>query len=243
MSSFTLVLNPKKNYYENIYNRYRAVSDRISRFGAKSSSNTSKPWIRQHGCLSDKNGNKIYASTANDKFQFTDLYGNPQGNQQGISLNFKFPELNGTLYYGFINYNDSKYPQPVYFKRYSKIDSGKAYINIRKNLSGKYDMVGWEKRGFGTLGYRIIRSDGQMLYDGKISFAFDGAKFLPLPTLVEGPFVDMVDQSSAVISFETTKPVQAGVIVDKKHSVKKNPQGIMKSKYRASFLLPVTNTQ
>jgi hypothetical protein len=188
-----------------------------------------------------KNGNKIYASTANDKFQFTDLYGNPQGNQQGISLNFKFPELNGTLYYGFINYNDSKYPQPVYFKRYSKIDSGKAYINIRKNLSGKYDMVGWEKRGFGTLGYRIIRSDGQMLYDGKISFAFDGAKFLPLPTLVEGPFVDMVDQSSAVISFETTKPVQAGVIVDKKTFGEEEPSRHHEIKVQGLF--PATSYQ
>ena len=51
------------------------------------------------------------------KFRFEDLYGNPKGTKQGIFFDFKFPELNGTLYYGFINYGDGKFPQPVFYQR------------------------------------------------------------------------------------------------------------------------------
>ena len=68
---------------------------------------------------------RIYAVPADDGFRFKDLYSNITGTQQGLDLDFKFPELNGTLFYGFINYKDGKHPQPVYFKRSASIINGK----------------------------------------------------------------------------------------------------------------------
>ncbi|RLD80650.1 MAG: hypothetical protein DRJ07_10220, partial [Bacteroidetes bacterium] len=85
-------------------------------------------------------GHRVYAEKPNDAFQFIDLYGNPNGHETGIDLDFKFPKLNGILYYGFINYGDAKMPQTIFFRNETKIIGGKATIDIKGNLSGRYDM-------------------------------------------------------------------------------------------------------
>src|SRR6056297_399804 len=160
----------------------------------------------EQGLYMRRDGRKIYARPANDKFEFTDMYGYPRGSAKGLDLDFRNRDLNGILYYGFINYKDGSHPLPVYFKRYSRIESGKAFINIADHLSGKYDMIGWQKRGYGSLGYRIINEKGDFIYDGKVSFEFKNNRFEAVPTLIEGPFADLITHESAVISFETTRP-------------------------------------
>ena len=169
------------------------------------------------GVYLKKGRKKIYARKTEDKFKFRDLSGNPKGDESGIHLDFKYEELNGKLYFGFINYNDARYPQPVYFKRYVNINKGKAFIDIAGNFSGKYDMVGWEDTGKGTLGYRIVDENGKFIYDGKLSFRYENDHFSYVPTMIEGPFVDKVTPRSAVISFDITKPVKASVKVDGKN--------------------------
>ncbi|RUT78400.1 metallophosphoesterase family protein [Ancylomarina longa] len=171
----------------------------------------------------DKNGvymqlprGKIYANPVNDLFHFQDLNGNPVGTSQGINLDFKFPKLQGTLYYGFINYADGSYPQPVYFREASPIINGKSTIPIAKNLSGKYDMIHWETTGLGVLGYRIVTEKGYLLYDGKLAFSHRKEKFTAEPTLVEGPFVNKLSPSSVVISFTTTQRVTSNILVNDK---------------------------
>ncbi|MCF8303444.1 MAG: metallophosphoesterase family protein [Bacteroidales bacterium] len=168
------------------------------------------------GIYVEYQGKKLYAKAPEDKFKFEDLYGNPSGDEKGLALDFKFPELNGTLYFGFINYGDADYPQTVFFKRTAEINKGKAYINIADNFSGKYDMIGWQETGLGTLGFRIVDDKGRFLYDGKASFHFNGSTFNYLPTLIEGPFVDLIKPNSAVISFETTEPIEAEVKIGDK---------------------------
>ncbi|MEO1653020.1 MAG: hypothetical protein AAFU64_05715, partial [Bacteroidota bacterium] len=111
-----------------------------------------------------------------------------------------------TLYYGFIPYGDSKHPLPVYFKRYSKIEGGKTSINIKKELRGRYDMVDWEKNERGTLGYRIVADNGNIVYDGKVTFKGKGPFEVDV-TIVEGPFVNKLASDGAVISFETNQAI------------------------------------
>ncbi len=147
------------------------------------------------------------------RYTLQQMLGNPRGTEKGITFDFADSSLNGTLYYGFINYRDSRHPMPVFFRRSSPIRAGKAKITIKGKMSGKYDMIGWEESGLGTLGYRIVDKYGNFLYDGKISFSGKGP-FTVIPTLTQGPLVNMLTDKSVVLSFETNQPVQALVKVN-----------------------------
>ncbi len=135
-----------------------------------------------------------------------------KGSKEGLKLNFNDNKLNGRLYYGFIPNGDSKHPHPVYFRRYSDIEKGKADIPIAGSLEGRFDMVGWQKQGHGTLGYRIVDAEGLILYDGKVTFTSDG-KFKVAPTLIEGPFVNLLGPDSAVISYYSSEKVASKIIL------------------------------
>jgi len=137
------------------------------------------------------------------------------GTSNGLQFSFKNEKLNGTLYYGFIDYTDSKFPFPVFFKLSSAISDGKAFINIMENLSGIYDMVGWEESLKATLGYRIVNNSGKILYDGKVSFKAKGTIEVDY-TITSGPFINNVTEESVVISFATNKKCLAHVEIDGK---------------------------
>ncbi|MDX2286693.1 MAG: metallophosphoesterase [Bacteroidia bacterium] len=132
------------------------------------------------------------------------------GTATGLDFDFRTAGLNGKLYYGFVPYGDSRHPHPVYFKETAPITAGKASVNIRDKLRGRYDMVGWENNGSATLGYRIAGADGTLLYDGLISFSGTGP-FTVEPTVVEGPFVGLHRPDGATISFRTNLPVRASL--------------------------------
>jgi len=157
---------------------------------------------------------RIYAIPPNDAFHFTDLYSNIKGTQQGLQIDFKYPRLNGTLYYGFINYKDGSYPQPVYFRESAPIIEGKTQIPIAHNLAGKYDMIGWEQSGQGVLGYRIVNKNGTIIYDGKAAFTHINDMFTSVPTVVEGPFINKLTHKDLVISFTTSKKIKASIKIN-----------------------------
>ncbi len=149
------------------------------------------------------------------------LTGDPKGTQKGIVLNFGEALEGAKVYFGFIPYGDSKHPQPVYFKRTVIVENGVAEIDILQ-LAGKYDMVGWEKKRKGTIGYRVQSKKGTLLYDGKVSFKVESSSFIVDCTIMEGPFVNNVTPKSAIISFTTNQKIIASVKVgDKTFSGKK----------------------
>jgi len=158
---------------------------------------------------------KIYAVNNNTKLTLPNMLGNPVGNKKGLQFDFKDTDLLGTLYYGLINYNDSKHPIPVWYKKTAKITDGKAKINILKRLSGKYDMTSWQERGIGTLGYRITNEKGEFLYEGIISFTYsETAGFHIATTITEGPFINILKPDEVTISYTTNIPVQANIHLD-----------------------------
>jgi hypothetical protein len=147
-------------------------------------------------------------------YTLSQVKGNPKGDVKGIAFYFG-NNLKGYLYYGFIAYGDSKHPLPVYFKETAPIINGEALINIKDKLSGKYDMIGWEKSGMGTLGYRVVAENGQILYDGKVSFSGKGP-FKVAPTITEGPLVNLISHTGGVISFETNEAIIAKITANGK---------------------------
>lgn len=140
--------------------------------------------------------------------------GNPRGTAQGIAFDFGEACPEGTLYYGFIPQGDSKYPHPVYFKRYARIKDSKTEVPILENLEGRYDMIGWKENGKGLLGYRLVAADGALLYDGKIGFRYGAETGFEIDlTLTEGPFLAKHQSDGATIVFQTNLPVKARVRV------------------------------
>lgn len=137
------------------------------------------------------------------------------GTKSGLIFDFKNDTLQGTLYYGFIPYGDSKHPKPVFFRQSTPVVFGKTRININPRMSGRYDMIGWTKSGKGTIGYRVVDNQGNMVHDGVVGFKGTGP-FEVDNTIVEGPFVAQVTDVSAIIRFELNEPASCGVVVRKK---------------------------
>lgn len=154
----------------------------------------------------------LLISQLSDEPQYTldQLIGNPAGSAKGIIFDFQKPDLNGKVYYGFIPVGDSDHPLPVYFKYSAELLGGRSFINIKDQMRGRYDMVGWEKSGKGTLGYRVVDNKGNLLYDGKVSFKGKGP-FKVDVTALEGPFVNMVTPEGAMICFRTNLETKGAV--------------------------------
>lgn len=162
-------------------------------------------------------GKNYYTVDDSTLLTLSNMQGNPVATSTGLEFNFNDPKLSGKLYYGLINFKDSKHPTPVWYKVTSKINKGKAKINILKRLSGRYDMTSWRKSGAGTLGYRIANEKGELLYDGIIGFNYDEDQgFSIATTITEGPFINLLESDGVTISFDTNLPVKAKITVENK---------------------------
>ncbi len=176
---------------------------------------------RVHGNILADDKGRLYIKDSSRRYYLQDpkptytlaqLKGNPKGDTKGIAFYFGDNNFKGLLYYGLIPYGDSKHPQPVYFKEAAPITNGSAFVNIADKLKGKYDMVGWEKSGAGTIGYRVLNEKGEILYDGIVGFTGKGP-FKVAPTIIEGPFVNLLTHNGVTISFETNEAVKATLSV------------------------------
>lgn len=125
------------------------------------------------------------------------------GTAEGLGFRFD-STLQGTLYYGFIDHRNSDLPQPVFFKRNAAIKDGRAEIPVAE-MTGKYDMTGWQATGRSRMGYRVVNDKGAFICDGKINIRGRGP-FEPDLTITEGPFLSMQTPESITVSFKTNRP-------------------------------------
>lgn len=94
---------------------------------------------------------------------------------------------------------------------------------LTRLLQADYDIQGARQTGRGQFIYRIQVLDPKTgeahLDDGRVYFRCRplpcdrGARFVQLPTMVLGPFVDLVDSTGATISFVTDVPTSAEIWV------------------------------
>ncbi len=143
------------------------------------------------------------------------------GTETGFDLLFANETFAGTVYYGLIPYGDSRHPQPVFFKLILEVQNGKSSIDMRE-MKGKYDMVDWEKNGYGTIGYRVMDQQGGLLYDGRMSFKGRGP-FEEDITMEEGPTVHVLSSEGAVIAFRTNRPTAGEIEVGGIHFYEEKP--------------------
>ncbi len=151
----------------------------------------------------NKDGVKLYDTEDNTKNVLTTFEGVATGVKEGIQFDFKNKDFSGTIYFGLIHHKDSKYPLPVYRSKSLKITNGRSLVNF-KYLTGNYDMTGWEESKKGTIGYRVVNTEGKFLYDGKVSFSGNGP-FKVVNTIVSGPFINLLKPDGVTISFVSSK--------------------------------------
>jgi len=163
----------------------------------------------------DKKGLELISIEDSTKNVLETFEGIAVGIKEGIQFNFRDKNLNGTLVFGLIHYKDAKYPLPVYRSKKSKIVNGKTLVNFRY-LRGNYDMTGWEDSKKGTLGYRVIRANGDILYDGKVSFSGNGP-FQVVNTIVSGPFISLLQPNGVTISFLSSEKSICSIKVNDKN--------------------------
>ncbi len=175
-----------------------------------------------HPNIVEENGNLVFVDGSekyslkpvNTKYTLKQWVGNPTGTDSGIKFNFG--TLNGKLYYGFIKPGDGRYPQPVFSQGSSTIKKGQASLEILGKLGGKYDMIGWQETGRGTLGYRVVNQGGTILYDGKLAFTGKSPFQVNAASIVEGPFVNFAEDgnfhNTVRVSFETLTETTATVV-------------------------------
>ncbi|MCK5876263.1 MAG: metallophosphoesterase family protein [Candidatus Marithrix sp.] len=170
--------------------------------------------IEQDGNLLLISGSDEYSlMPSKPLYNLNQLIGNPIGTDTGIK--FKFGRLNGALHYGFIK--NTRYPQTVFFKKSEIIEKGTANIDILHKLAGEYDMIYWQKNGFGTIGYRFITESGNILYDGKVAFIWKDKFTINSASIIVGPFINLAEDGNSHtnirISFNTLQPTNAIVFI------------------------------
>ena len=151
-----------------------------------------------------------YAAESIPRYSLEQLFGNPEGTSDGVKLDFG--DFKGKITYGLIPYGQAPHPLPV-FRFVKPLEAGKVTINIRSDFRYPYDFVNWVINQKLTIGYRLTDETGMVVYDGEVSLKGNGP-FTVVPSIYEGPFINMLTDSSATIWFNTTAPVAAKLEVN-----------------------------
>ena len=182
----------------------------------------------------ENKGEKYFAEEFKNPLTIEQLLGKPEATENGVQMDFG--TLKGTVTYGLIPYGKVPHPLPVYRKTV-KIEDGKIELNIKDDFKYPYDFVDWKKNGYLNLGYRIADEQGMLLFDGIVALKGEGP-FEVIPAIYEGPFVNMVTDSSAVIWCKTTRPVKAEIEINGK--VYKDEQETTLHRWNIAGLTPNT---
>ncbi|MBX3042556.1 MAG: hypothetical protein KIT33_00515 [Candidatus Kapabacteria bacterium] len=137
------------------------------------------------------------------------------GTEKGFKFNFESEKINGKLYFGLYQINNSKFKYPIYLNKSVDVISGKCDIDIISYLSGIKDIANWQKTGNGKIGYRLVNEHGRILYDGKLNFTGKGPFFV-VNHITEGPFINQVTENSAVVTFRTNATLIPTIEIDGK---------------------------
>ncbi|MGB7053701.1 MAG: metallophosphoesterase family protein [bacterium] len=108
------------------------------------------------------------------------------------------------------------------FRSHSVIENGKGILKIDYLLQSSHNSEDWIGDGKVVARFEIYLEtagkDQELgIYDVYVSFEKEGDVYVKIPTVIEGPFVNMItsdDPTSIIVSFRTDSAVIARVVVD-----------------------------
>ncbi|MEI8347812.1 MAG: metallophosphoesterase [Pseudomonadota bacterium] len=122
------------------------------------------------------------------------------GGSKELKFIFADNALEGKLYYGPYSLN-TPIPNLNFHKDYVEIKEGEALLDLTK-INPTYDVNRWAKDKKETLGFRVIDKFGRTYFDSRVSFIFDKS-IKVLPSIILGPDVNIVTDTSVLLSFTT----------------------------------------
>lgn len=161
-----------------------------------------------------RNGETMTETGNKDLYVLSKMIGDPTGAENGIQLDFHDPELNGTVAYGTYREKD-KYPAISFLPRPVELKNGVALLEMSKTFNNSNDIYHFLDAGRGIVGFRVITSAGKIIYEGRVAFSGKGP-YQVLPTIIEGPLVNLLSPTGCVLSYETQVPVKTTVLVNGK---------------------------
>jgi len=184
-----------------------------------------------------KNGQQLKDLEKKDMYTLSQMLGDATGTETGIQLDFKKTGFNGSIAYGPLN-TEAEFPTVSFLGKPLKLVDGKVLLEIKKTFKGVNDFFRLAEKGQGVLGYRVMDSDGRIIYEGRVAFAGKGP-YTVVPTLTEGPLVNNLTETGSVISFETQVPVKTSITVNSKTF--SDPSPTTHHEISVDGLLPSTN--
>lgn len=151
---------------------------------------------------------------------------NIEGVDDGFVISFTDPTYNlvmngGNVFYALID-TGARLPMPM-FRPVAKIDdTGRARLQVVKNLSGEKDFIDWGMTGRGHIYYRVQSPTGELVYDGMFAFTAGSPKgpFKVLAgSIKSGPFIEKLTNQSVDISFVTRSAVPGKVKIEEHGTV------------------------
>ncbi len=161
-----------------------------------------------------KNGQSQTMLGTTDKYVLTDMITPATGAETGIQLDFGKSDLNGTVAWGPYM-EDAQYPMITYNPRPVPLEKGRALLPLKTVFVGAADFFHFSETGRGVVGFRVIDAVGRLLYEGRVAFTGKGP-YQVVPTIIEGPLVNLLTPTGTVVSFETSVPVKTSITVDGK---------------------------
>jgi hypothetical protein len=161
-----------------------------------------------------KNGEFVSEVVKPDAYLLSQMTASPTGTENGIALDFHNPELNGTVAYGTYREKD-KYPTISFLPRPIEMRNGVAQLEMKMTFDNSNDIYHFLDNGQGIVGFRVMNSAGKIIYEGRVAFRGKGP-FEVLPTIIEGPLVNLLSPTGCVLTYETQLPVKTSVLVDGK---------------------------
>jgi Calcineurin-like phosphoesterase len=146
-----------------------------------------------------------------DKYPLSKMMGNPTAAETGIALDLQMPGFTGTVAYGpYVE--TAQYPFVSFLPKSVPMADGKALLEFKKVFAKANDFYRFQDKQKGIIGYRIMNEVGRIIYEGRIAFKGNGP-YEVLPTIVEGPMVNELNQGGCTISYETQVPVKTTINV------------------------------
>ena len=163
----------------------------------------------------EEDGTKNFENNKKAEWRLEDYENIEFDDKNGILIQFK-KDIKGTLIFGLFPDEKMEHPHAVFFKRHIEIKDNKALLNIRENLSGKYDLANWETKKYGALTYRVLDNKNNIITSKRIVFSVTDEKFHIETGITAGPFITALSQTRFIITFWTNKNTEAKYTINGK---------------------------
>ncbi|MEI6019627.1 MAG: fibronectin type III domain-containing protein, partial [Bacteroidota bacterium] len=158
-----------------------------------------------------KNAQQLKELGKKDAYNYSNFSALARGADTGLEIDLKKSGFNGSVAYGPYN-TDAEFPTVSFLPKTVKLIDGKVLLELKSVFTKANDFFKLAEKAEGIIGYRIMDNEGRIVYEGRCAFTGKGP-YKVLPAINEGPFVNVLDESGCLISFETQTALKTKIAI------------------------------